>query len=267
MKVKTDGPKILIFDIETSPILGYVWGLWDNNVALNQIHSDWHILSWGAKWLDPEDDKVMYMDSRKSKNIEDDKALLKGIWMLLDEADIVVTQNGKKFDQKKLNARFIIQGMQPPSSYKHIDTLQLAKKHFGFTSNKLEYMADKICKKYKKLKHETFSGFELWKECLAGNLKAWKEMEKYNKHDVLSLEELYTKMRPWDTSINLNTYHNENTYKCTCGATSFSKNGYFFSSVGKYQRYKCTNCGSEAKDRTNLLSAEKKKSLKSGVNR
>lgn len=269
-KKHRSGPKVLVYDIETAPILGSVWQLWDQNVALNQINKDWHVLSWGAKWLDdtktihdknrrPE---IMYMDQRKAKNVEDDRKLLEGIWKLLDEADIVITQNGKKFDEKKLNARFIISGMKPPSSYKHIDTLQLAKKHFGFTSNKLEYMADKVNTRYKKLKHETFSGFELWKECLIGNQKAWKEMERYNKHDVLSLEELYTHMIPWDTSINFNVYHDSETNKCTCGSTEFARNGFAYTSTGKFQRYTCKECGAETKDAKNAFSEEKAASLK-----
>ena len=242
------GPKILCYDIETSPILGYVWQLWDQNVALNQIKDDWSVLSWGAKWYDPSNPKVMYMDQRDAKDINDDKKILKGIWDLLNEADIVVTQNGKKFDEKKLNARFIINGMKPPSSSKHIDTLVLAKRHFGFTSNKLEYMADKVNKKYKKLKHETFSGFELWKACLAGNLKAWKEMEKYNKHDVLSLEELYTRLRPWDNT-NYNLYYSDDNHHCSCGSTELVKNGFNYMSTGKYQRYECKKCGNEVREK------------------
>jgi len=136
-KIKVERPKVLIYDIETAPMLGYCWSLWDQNIGLNQIESDWYVLSWSAKWLDDDDDQVMYMDQRKAKNIEDDKKLLEAMWKLLDECDIVITQNGKKFDQKKLNARFILNGMQPPSSYKHIDTRQIAKRYFGFTSNNL----------------------------------------------------------------------------------------------------------------------------------
>lgn len=255
-------PKILLLDIETAPILGYVWGLWENNLGLNQIKSDWHILAWAAKWLEDPVSKIMYQDQRKAKNIEDDKQLLKGIWKLIDDADIIITQNGVSFDIKKLNARFVLNGMPPPSSFKHVDTKRIASKKFAFTSNKLEYMTNKLCTKYKKLKHNKFSGFELWSECLKGNLEAWNEMEKYNKYDVLSLEELYLKLQPWDNSINFNLYTDDLTKVCACGSTSFKKNGYKYTSVGKYQRYSCLSCGSEAKDRNNLFSKEKKASLK-----
>lgn len=262
-----NGAKVLIFDIETAPMLGFVWGLWENNVALNQIHSDWHILSWSAKWLGDSPNNIMYMDQRKAKNVEDDKKLLEGIWELLNEADVVITQNGRAFDQKKLQARFILNGMKPPSSYKHIDTLILAKKHFAFSSNKLEYMSTKLCTKYKKLKTKAFQGFDLWKECLNGNVKAWKEMEKYNKYDVLALEELYTKLIPWDNSVNFNVYNEGTVNSCTCGNSKFVRNGYAYTNTAKYQRYLCTKCGSETRGRKNLFSKDKKDSLKTGTTR
>lgn len=265
VKPKLSGPKVLLFDIETAPILAHVWGLWDNNVSLNQIISDWHVLSWSAKWLDDPPSKVMYADQRNVKSIEDDKQLLQGIWNLLNEADIVITQNGKSFDSKKLNARFILNGFQKPSSYKHIDTKIIASRVFAFTSNKLEYMTDKLCTKYKKLKHTKFPGHEMWKECINGNVEAWKEMEIYNKYDVLALEELYYKLIPWDNSINFNLYHDEEDHVCKCGSDQFAKNGFYYTSSGKFQKHKCKSCGTEHRDKQNLFSKEKRASLKMGV--
>lgn len=264
-KPKLARPRVLLFDIETAPILAHVWGLWDNNVALNQIVSDWYVLSWSAKWLDDPPSKVMYMDQRNAKDIEDDTKILQGIWDLLNEADIVITQNGKNFDTKKLNARFVIKGFQPPSSVKHIDTKIIASKIFGFTSNKLEYMTDKLCTQYKKLKHTKFPGHEMWRECMKGNLEAWKEMETYNKYDVLALEELYHKLIPWDNSINFNLYHDEEVHVCKCGSTSFIKNGFYYTSSGRYQKHKCKQCGAEHRDKQNLFTKEKRASLKMGT--
>jgi len=257
-----DGPKVLVYDIETAPMLGYVWSMWDNNLGLNMIKHDWYVLSWSAKWLGSDESTVMYMDQRYAKDMEDDRRILEAMWELLDECDIVITQNGKKFDQKKLNARFILNGMQPPSSYRHIDTLQLAKRHFGFTSNKLAYMTDKLCTKYKKLDHAKFSGFALWKECLDGNLEAWDEMELYNRYDVLSLEELYGKLMPWDNSVDFNVYRDETDTICSCGSKNFMKNGYRRTNTGIFARLKCKKCGAETKAKFNELSKAKKKALR-----
>lgn len=257
--------RILALDIETSPVLAHVWGLWDQNVGLNQIKSDWHVLAWAAKWVGDPPHKTMYMDQRNAKDLTNDLPMLKAIWKLIDEADVILSQNGKRFDIRKLNARFVLNGMKPPSSFKHIDTCEIAKKKFGFTSNKLEYMSDKLCVKYKKLKHKEFAGFELWSECLAGNLKAWKCMEKYNRYDVLALEELYMRLRAWDSTVNFSLYTEDEIDQCSCGSTDFKKNGFAYTSLSKFQRYCCTECGTEIRGRTNLLSKEKMKSLKVGI--
>lgn len=262
-KNKVQRPRVLLFDIETAPIIAYAWGLYDQNIGLNQIKSDWHVLSWSAKWLGEK--KIMYADQRKAKRIEDDKKILFQIWKLLDEADVVITQNGIKFDVKKLNARFIYHGFQPPSSFRHIDTLRLAKKHFGFTSNKLEYLSKTLKTKTQKLTQRKFGGFDLWRECLAKNMEAWREMEKYNKADVITLEQVYKKLIPWDSSINFNIYTDDHVHTCKCGSTSFKKRGFFYTNLGKFQRYKCNQCGAESRDPKNLFSKEKRDSLKRGT--
>jgi hypothetical protein len=254
--------KILLLDVETAPLLSYTWSIWDQNIGLNQIKNDWHVLAVAAKWLGDPASKIVYQDQRNAKNIEDDTKLLRTIWKLIDEADVLITQNGKAFDIKKLNARFILNNMPPPSSYKHIDTKQIASRKFGFTSNKLEYLTDKLCNKFKKSKHKKFSGFDLWRECLANNPKAWNEMSHYNKLDVLSLEELYLKLRPWDNTVNFNLYHDDEDIICSCGGEDFIKKGFAFTSTGKYQRFKCKDCGHETRDTVNLFSKEKRASLR-----
>lgn len=255
------GAKILLFDIETSPILAHVWGLWENNVALNQIKTDWHLLSWSAKWLGDPESKIMYQDQRRAKNIEDDKNLLKDLWTLLDQCDLTITQNGASFDHKKVNARLALNNMRPYSPCEYIDTFRIAKKKFGFTSNKLEYLADKLGVKYKKSQHKKFPGFDLWKACLAGNPEAWKEMEEYNKADVLSLEGVYHRLRPWENSYNPNVFSDDLAITCACGNKRLQKNGFKFTKNSKSQRYLCTSCGSIFTGKKNLLSKEKRGSL------
>lgn len=257
--------KILFLDIETAPIEAFVWGLFDQNVGLDMIITDWSILSWCAKWLGSKD--VYYQDVRNEKHVRNDKNILKGIWKLLNEADIIITQNGRSFDEKKLNTRFLLNGMQPPSKFKHLDTLQIAKSKFAFTSNKLEYMSKTVNVVFKKLDHKDFPGFKLWKECLAGNKKAWKDMEAYNKHDVLALEELYLKFQPWDNAVNFSVYdEDDTTLRCNCGAADYVKDGHNYTATGKFQRYRCKKCGSPAYDKAikanNKLSLAKQKSLK-----
>lgn len=261
-KKNKNGPKVLALDVETMPILANVWQIWGiDNIGLNQIERDWSILAWCAKWLG--ESKIYYADQRNAKNIEDDKKILHKLHQLLDEADVVVTQNGKAFDIKKINARFIINNMPPVSSFKHIDTKQVAKSRFGFTSNSLEYMAQKLNLKHKKSKHKRYPGFELWKAVMAGDKAAWGEMRRYNIEDVLSLENLYNKLAPWMTNHpDFNLYRDSEEWMCHCGSKEFKHNGFAYMSSGKYQRYKCSKCGAESRSKTNVLTKEKKASLR-----
>jgi hypothetical protein len=245
------GAKVLILDIETAPIIAHCWGLWENNVGLNQIVSDWHLLAFCAKWRGEKE--VVYADQRGAKSIEDDRHLLEKLWALMDNADIIVTQNGVSFDIKKINARFILNGFKPPSPSRHLDTKIIAKAKFGFTSNRLEYLSGKLNKKYKKLTHRKYPGHELWNACLRGDVKAWDEMRRYNIYDVLSTEELFEKLYPWYNKINFSVYSEDGKYVCGCGSTKHRKQGFYYSDGGKFQRYRCKKCGTPSRDKRNLL--------------
>lgn len=254
--------KVLILDIETIPLNCYAWGLFDQNIGLDMIINDWSILSFSAKWLGDPASKIMYQDVSEQKDYRDDSKILKTLHSLLDEADVTISQNGIRFDLPKIQTRFLKHGMKPPSSFRNIDTLRIAKRHFSFTSNKLAYMTDLLCTQYKKLSHSEFSGFKLWGECLKGNKKAYASMKKYNSYDVLSLEELYLKLRPWDKTINFNISSGETQDRCDCGSTDLKEKGFIYTNTAKYKRYICQNCGKEHKDPKNLYTKEQKQKLR-----
>lgn len=254
-------PKILVFDIETAPITAYTWGLYDQNVGLNQIKDDWYILAWAAKWYGDSASTVAYMDNSRNSNPQDDRHLVMGLAALIEQADIVITQNGDKFDIKKLNARAAIHGLPPIKVCKSTDTLKESRKVFAFTSHKLEYMTDKLNTKYKKLKHPEYPGFELWSEILKGNKHAWVVMKKYCIHDVLATEELYKKIQGWIKTQNLACYIDDAKLRCRCGSTSLSKDGFVYTDAGKFQGYICRDCKKRPKGRINLFSKDKKNNL------
>lgn len=99
---------------------------------------------------------------------EDDSKILQGLWTLLDEADIVVGHNSRKFDIKKIITRFILAGAKPPHM-EQVDTLEIAKQSFSFTSKKLDYLAKLFSRP---MKHKT--EFSLWTKCLDGDIAALK---------------------------------------------------------------------------------------------
>lgn len=240
--------KVLILDIETSPMLVYVWNLKDQYVGLNQIVEDWHIMAWSAKWLGEPANKTRYYDLRNQKR-GNDLPILKPLWRLLNKADIVLTQNGKAFDAKKINARFMMHGMKPPSPYKHLDTYLISKSVASFTSHSLEYLTDKFCVKYKKLSHAAFPGLKLWTECLKRNMAAWDEMRRYNIHDVLSTEEFYSKIKAWAPESAPKPFASEKfSGQCkVCGKKGrMTRRGHSVKNRFRYQRWQCQTCGTWA---------------------
>lgn len=248
--------KILILDIETSPALGYVWRLFKQNVALNQLQKETSVLSWAAKWLG--EDKIFYYDTF----IQSEEYIIGKLKELLDEADCVVTHNGNRFDLPRIRSACVIYGMSPPAPFKSIDTCAIAKKEFGFDSNKLEFIA-KILKCTPKMKRPKFPGFELWSECLKGNPEAWKEMKEYNIQDIETLEEVYLKLRPWIINHpNLAVLKEGNEISCPkCGSEHLQRRGFYHTNTQKYQRYQCQGCGGWHRTRYTEYPKDKRKNI------
>jgi hypothetical protein len=237
----TAAVRTLVWDIETAPSLGYVWGKWDQNVLA--FETEWYLLTISWKWLGEKTTHVVGLPDfdRYSQDPEDDYELAKLAWDLFNEADIVVAHNGVAFDTKKAQARMILHGFDPPTSFKEVDTLQLARKHFNFLSNKLGDLCEVLGIG---AKQET-GGFSLWRDCLRGDLKAWAKMKKYNKQDVVILEALYLRLRPWSkTHPNLATMSDRPDACPKCGSEAgMNVKGYTHTAVSKRVRYKCKSCG------------------------
>lgn len=252
-------PKVLFIDIENSPILADVWGLWKNNVGLNQIRQNGYIMSYAAKFLGTE--TIYHSDLSGYKT---EKDLLKEMADLIGQADIVVAQNGDKHDLPWIRTRMVKNRMKPLAPVKQVDTLKIAKRMFMFHSNKLEFLAD-FLGVGRKLKHEKFPGHELWTECMKGNKAAWREMKKYNIHDVVLLEDVYLALRPWALgNPNFAVYNGEEVCP-KCGHKHLQKRGFAYTGVSKFQRYRCTSCGGWSRGRVNLLTKEERKALLANV--
>ena len=242
--------KILIVDIETAPKVAYVWRFWKENISPKQVKQHGHIMSFAAKWLG--EGEIFYEENRK----EDDRLIVSRLCELLDQADFAVAHNGEEFDFKQIRARAVVHGLKPPSPFKIVDTYKIAKKEFGFPSNSLEYLTGVLGCKTKKGGHSKFPGFELWLECLRGNEEAWGELKDYNIIDVLALEELYLKLRPWYSNHPNLAVYAENTEKPVCpkcGGEHLHYRGYAYTSVGKYHRLQCQDCGGWSRTRYSLL--------------
>lgn len=249
--------KILLFDIETAPMQASIWGMWKQNIPLVMIKQDWYMLTWAAKWLGA--DEVMYDSLHLHGDHKDDTPILHSIHALLDEADIVVAHNGNKFDIKKVNARFIQAGINPPSPYRKIDTLLEARKNFAFTSNRLDALGEVLGLGRKM----DTGGFALWAGCLEGDTKSFEKMVEYNVQDVELLESVYQMLRPWmNNHPNVSVYDEEEVATCPkCASTNIHWRGTAKTAVMSYHRFQCQDCGGWGRGRESALSTSKRKSM------
>ena len=231
--------KILLFDIENSPIVTWSWGIHaDPSHSTKFVKENWYVMCWSAKWLNSKEviSKAL-PDYQYNHKKPCDKRILKDLWKLLDEADIVIAHNGKRFDCKKSNARFMMHGMTPPSPYKVIDTLTVSRSMFMFTSNRLGDLGQYLGVGSK----IDTGGFDLWKECMEGNLKSWDKMIKYCKQDVILLEKVYLKIRPYIKNHPHLSLDNGNCPKC--GSSKLQKRGTIMTKRAMLRRFCCTACG------------------------
>lgn len=233
--------KILFFDIETAPVRGWVWRAYEDNLL--KTDKDWYMLSFAYRWAHQDEVKVCALPDYHSfkTDKENDHDLCKALWKLFDEADIIVAHNGDAFDVKKANARFIIHGMEPPSFYKTIDTLKIARRYFKFTSNKLNELGNYL-NLGEKLPH---TGMHLWFGCMNGDPDSWKLMKEYNVQDVRLLMKVYYRIASWHTSHpNLNLYTDTHEDGCPkCQSMKVVKRGFKFAATTKRQQFKCNDCG------------------------
>jgi hypothetical protein len=249
--------KILLFDAETSPLCVLTWGLWDQNINIDAILQDWHLLSWSAKWL--FSDKIL-SDVLTAKEAIDhsDRRIVQSMWKLLNEADIIIAHNGNSFDVKKLNTRFLFHKIPPPKNYQSVDTLVVAKYTFKFSSNKLAYI-----NRFLGIPQKTDTDFELWKKCYFGDKQALKSMEEYNRNDVSILEDLYLRLRPYIKGHpNLNLWSDDNISICpNCASPKLNWGGHYYTYTGKYKSFRCNDCGAVGRSRQLDLDKEKRKSI------
>lgn len=252
----TDKIKILCLDIETFPLIVYSWVLGEVHIPLDFLKEDWTVCAFAAHWYGDPADKIIYRDNRDRKNLRNDKMLVKELVKLMNQADVIIGQNVKSFDIRKLAARAVFHKLPPFRPVKITDILTEERRVFAFTSHKLAYKTELINERYKKLKHSKFPGFDLWLGCMADNLDAWKEMETYCKHDVLSTEEHYHKVRGWIRTHAMGPADGQD--RCKCGSTDLNKEGYAITDAGKFQIYSCNVCHKWPRSSINLMTKQEK---------
>jgi hypothetical protein len=236
--------KVLLYDIECTPMIGWTYGpRWEAHMI--EIIEEKRIISFAWKWLGETQVRVLALPDFPGykRNPKSSKALLRELHKLIGQADVVIGHNVDCFDDKMANTELIVNDFTPPPPHKTVDTLKVARSKFAFSSNKLEDLGIRLGVG-RKVKHP---GWPMWKGCIEGDPKSWAQMRLYNLGDVVLLEAVYRKMRPWMTSHPcMNATDNADRSKCPhCGAPAIqqSRRGWFFTVMGKVMRFQCKACG------------------------
>jgi hypothetical protein len=180
--------RILYLDVECAPTVAHVWSLRDLNVGLSQIVSDPYLIGVGYMW---DGDRAPRYLSTWAKGGR--LAMLRALWALLDEADVIVHYNGDNFDTPWIQGELMREGFTPPSPFKSVDLYKVFKKNARFVSHKLDYVAGAILGKHK----IATGGHGLWARCINGDARARRDMARYCKQDVALLPPLLKHARPW----------------------------------------------------------------------
>jgi hypothetical protein len=231
-------PRVIFYDIETAPSKGYYFDRYKEGNIVAETEP-WFVLSFAYKVQGQK--KIHYHCladypgySRDKKN---DKALVTDLHRLVfSSADLLIGHNIDRFDRRKSCARFLAHGLPPVPVVKTIDTLKLAKRVFKMDSNRLAAIGQYLGLGGK----VTTTGWNLWERCINGDLRAWREMGRYNKRDVELLEQVYNKIAAWHpnppTLISGDGCPN-------CHSHQVQRRGWNVARKSRTPRMQCQGCG------------------------
>lgn len=252
-------PRILVLDTETARMIVGAWRFGKQVVGTDQMISDSFVLGWAAKWLGQDTVMSEFVTSLEAKR-RDDSRIIAGIWKLLDLADIVITHNGDDFDLPKLVAEFIRYGYGPTSPFASVDTCKSLRKTAGFSSNKLDFVAQSLLGRAK-----IKTGYDLWIACEHGDIVALAKMEQYCQNDVTLLEEMYLVIRPFiKNHPNVGIIINSPVPVCpVCGSTEIEEdpNGVYTTQQNAFATYRCASCGAVHRRRHTLVTSSAKAAM------
>jgi len=228
--------RLLTVDIETRPIEAFAWGLWNQNIGINQIRDPGALLCFAAKWHGKKN--VLFFSEWEHGR----EQMARELHRLLDEADAVIGWNSDKFDLRWVAAQFLEFGLAKPSPLAKIDLMKSVKRQCYLPSYKLDYVSQwlGIGRKVQT------GGFELWRDVLDGCGKARAKMRRYNIHDVRLTEQVFDRLnaRGWVLGLpNASIGGGACCSNPTCGSERLQARGFQVTKTRRYQRFQCLDCG------------------------
>jgi len=239
-------PIIYSWDIENLYAKARIWRSGQQYVTTEQIFEHSTMLCASYKRLGEDKIHTISIGDNKrrfERNPRDDKHLVTKLHGILSEADLLIHHNGDSFDLPIFKTRALIHGLPPLPPIKTVDTLKVARKEFGFDSNKLGELAKRLG-----IPLKADIGIAVWEAIDAGDIKAMRKMERYNVQDVVVQEAVYKKLLPSITNHpNMALLTGATVPVCpNCGSIHIQKRGSkrYHATTLSYQQYSCMTCGS-----------------------
>ena len=234
------GPRIILWDVETTHNVVAAFQLRDNDYIPHQnILRERYIVCAAWKTFGTQRvHSVSTLDDPKrfKENPHDDRHVIQTLHRVLSDADVLVAHNGDQFDLKMVEGRILIHGMEPLPPKATVDTLKVARRRFRLNCNRLDYLGQILGLGRKK---ETKPG--LWLDVLQGDPTAIKTMLRYNRQDVLLLEQVFLKLRPYVAHhVNREMFGDIGCPRC--GSLKVQSRGVYRAITRTYQRFVCLAC-------------------------
>lgn len=234
--------RLLFYDIETAPMVSFHWQAKTEYIGghLN-VSDDRALLCWAAKWSDGQEVISARVTQTEARS-QDDSRIVGKLSELMRAADYVVAHNGNRFDHKRVNARLLVNSLTPLGNVQSIDTLVMARSSFDLPYNNLDYLARKLG-----FGSKLHTDFDLWRRAFYGDVAALKDMEEYNRQDVVLLEHVFHAMAPYAKKLpRLVDAAEWREELCpSCGAADRTRAGEYRTGVNTFPKYACTACGRE----------------------
>lgn len=232
--------KLLTVDIETRPMESRHWGLWGQNIGINQIRDPGGLLCFAAKF---HGERRVHFHSEWD---DGPKAMAKALYRLFDEADAIAGWNSDKFDIRWIQAQFLKFGTGKPSPFAKIDLMKSVKKQVALPSYKLDFVAQWLGVGQK----IRTGGFDLWNDVLDGCPKARNKMRLYNINDAKLTEAVFDKLNERGWVLGLPNASIEGGMCCRnpmCQSERLQRRGYQIAKTRRYARWHCLDCGTWSK--------------------
>jgi hypothetical protein len=190
VSVRTDA-NILYLDTEISKSLYFNYGakVPSKYLRIDDIVQEYYMICWAASYVGQDKVFSSCVTSGQAKKW-DDKSILSKLRGLMEAADIIAGHNVDAYDVKRINTRFLLNGLEPVIGKKTLDTLKIARAKFTFESNKLDYISQRLGFRGK----DNITNDDWLKIVKTGDAETLRKVDTYCQGDVTNGKKVLEKL-------------------------------------------------------------------------